>query len=109
MFEQIFNLNGVAGFSPAFIFFALFFATFISEDAACLTAGALIGRGEITFPLTIAACFTGIFVGDVLLYWTGRLAGAKILRTKIASRFVSDPPERTQTSHQVSTSNSGRG
>jgi len=90
MFEQIFNLNGIAGFSPVLIFCAFFFATFISEDAACLAAGALIGRGEITFPLALAACFTGIFAGDVLLYWTGRLAGMKILRTKIVSRFVSE-------------------
>ena len=90
MFEQIFNLNGIAELSPAFIFCAFFFATFASEDAACLAAGALVGRGDITFSLAIAACFTGIFVGDVLLYWTGRFAGTKILRTKIASRFVSE-------------------
>lgn len=90
MFEQIFNLNGVAELSPALIFFVFFFATFISEDAACLAAGALVGRGEIAFSLALAACFTGIFAGDVLLYWTGRFAGTKILRTKIASRFVSE-------------------
>jgi len=90
MFEQIFNLNGVAELSPVFIFFAFFFATFISEDAACLAAGALAGRGEISFALALAACFTGIFAGDVLLYWTGRFAGKKILRTRFVSRFVSE-------------------
>lgn len=90
MLEQFSQLNGVAELSPALIFFAFFFATFISEDAACLAAGALIGRGEISFALALAACFTGIFVGDVLLYWTGRFAGAGILRTRTVSRFVSE-------------------
>ena len=90
MFEQIFNLNGVAELSPVFVFLAFFFATFISEDAACLAAGALVGRGEIGFSFILAACFAGIFVGDCLLYWTGRLAGEKILRTKIASRYFSE-------------------
>jgi membrane protein DedA with SNARE-associated domain len=89
MFEQIFNLNGIGDLSPGIIFFAFFFATFISEDAACLAAGALVGRGEIAFLLAVGACFTGIFTGDVLLYWAGRFAGTKILNTKIASRFVS--------------------
>lgn len=90
MFEQIFNLNAIVELSPVFIFFAFFFATFISEDAACLAAGALVGRGEISFALVLAACFTGIFAGDVLLYWTGRLAGKKILHAKIVLRYVSE-------------------
>lgn len=90
MFEQFYNLNGVAELSPALVFFAFFFATFVSEDAACLAAGALVGRGEISFPLALAACFTGIFAGDVALYWTGRFARKKILRARFVSRFVSE-------------------
>lgn len=90
MFEQIFNQNGIAEFSPLVVFLAFFFATFVSKDAACLTAGAFVGRGEISFTMALAACLAGIFVGDVLLYWTGRIAGKKIVRTKFFSRFVSE-------------------
>lgn len=71
------------------IFLALFFGTFISEDAACLTAGTLVVQGRISFAFAIAACLAGIFVGDLLLYGAGRLFGQKILDSKFVSRFVS--------------------
>ncbi|CAN5486398.1 hypothetical protein BH10ACI1_BH10ACI1_32970 [soil metagenome] len=84
-----FDLSRISAFSPLIIFFAFFFATFVSEDLACLTTGALAGQGKISFALALFACFTGIFVGDVLLYWTGRIFGQKIVQTKLFSRFVS--------------------
>ncbi|HEX8288855.1 MAG TPA: VTT domain-containing protein [Pyrinomonadaceae bacterium] len=92
MFEvsQIFSLNSISELSPAALFFVFFFATFISEDAACLSAGAMAGNGKISFALALSACFTGIFVGDVLLYFSGRIFGNRILKTKIFSRFVSE-------------------
>lgn len=90
--EQIFNSNAAYFFelSPLALFFVFFFATFISEDAACLAAGALAGSGKISFALALTACFAGIFVGDVLLYWTGRIFGKRISETKIFRRFVSE-------------------
>lgn len=71
------------------IFIVLFFGTFVSEDAACLTAGTLVAQGRISFAFAIAACLAGIFVGDMLLYGAGRLFGQKILNAKFVSRFVS--------------------
>ncbi len=89
-FLQNFDLNAIGEFSPVALFFIFFFATFFSEDAACLAAGALAGQGRISFALALAACFAGIFVGDVLLYWIGRLGGEKVLRKRWFSRIVSE-------------------
>ena len=77
-------------FAPLTIFFIFFFATFISEDAACIAAGAFAAQGKISFALALSACFAGIFVGDILLYWTGRIFGNSIVKTKLFSRFVSE-------------------
>lgn len=87
---QIFDLNAIGEYSPIAIFLLFFFATFISEDIACLTAGTLAGQGKISFSLALFACFAGIFVGDILLYWTGRVFGKSIVKTKLFSRFVSE-------------------
>src|SRR5688572_28094442 len=90
--EQIFWLDSVefAALAPFTLFFIFFFGTFISEDAACLTAGAFAGQGKISFALALSACFAGIFVGDVLLYWAGRIFGNRILQIRFFSRFVSE-------------------
>lgn len=56
-------------------FIALLFGTFISEDLACITAGLLIQRGELSAPAGIVACAIGIFVGDVGLWGAGRVFG----------------------------------
>jgi membrane protein DedA with SNARE-associated domain len=60
-------------------FLSLLFGTFVSEDLACITAGLLIQRGEIGVGSAIGACALGIFLGDVGLWATGRLAGAAAL------------------------------
>jgi membrane protein DedA with SNARE-associated domain len=54
-------------------------ATLVSEDATCIATGLLVARGEIGFVAGSVACFTGIFVGDLLLFWTGRLLGRRAL------------------------------
>ncbi|CAN5798043.1 hypothetical protein BH20ACI4_BH20ACI4_01270 [soil metagenome] len=94
-FFQIFQTDFLSGanltdFAPLTIFFIFFFATFISEDAACIAAGAFAAQGKISFALAVSACFAGIFVGDILLYWTGRIFGHSIVKTKIFRRFVSE-------------------
>jgi membrane protein DedA with SNARE-associated domain len=58
---------------------ALAVATLVSEDLTCLAAGALVARGALSFPLAAAACFVGIFVGDVLLFLWGRWCGPAVL------------------------------
>ena len=87
---QILDFGSIGEYSPIAIFFIFFFATFISEDLACLTAGTLAGQGKISLSLAILACFAGIFVGDILLYWTGRLFGKTILNTRFFSRLATE-------------------
>ena len=57
--EQILRLDfsGLYDLSPLAIFFIIFFATFLTEDGACLAAGALAGQQKISFALALAACF----------------------------------------------------
>jgi membrane protein DedA with SNARE-associated domain len=54
-------------------------STLISEDLTCVTAGVLIAQGSLSFPLGAFACFFGIFVGDVLLFFAGRCFGRRAL------------------------------
>lgn len=54
-------------------------ATLVSEDATCIATGLLVARGEIGFVAGSVACFTGIFLGDLLLFWVGRLFGRRAL------------------------------
>ncbi len=54
-------------------------ATLASEDLTCIAAGLLVSRGILAFLPATAACFCGIFVGDLLLVLAGRLLGERIV------------------------------
>lgn len=78
----------LTGASSAAVFAALFFGTFVSEDAACIVAGGLAASGAVSLPLAMSACFLGIFAGDVGLYWIGRITGPQVLESGIIRRYV---------------------
>jgi membrane protein DedA with SNARE-associated domain len=80
----------LTGLPAATLFTALFFATFVSEDAACIAAGTLAASGAISLPFAIASCFLGIVAGDIGLYWIGRVFGRRLMSFTIAKRFVSE-------------------
>jgi membrane protein DedA with SNARE-associated domain len=61
--------------SDAFLLIGLAASTLLSEDAACIAAGVLIRQGAIGAVEGVAACAAGIYTGDALLWWTGRLLG----------------------------------
>lgn len=86
--QQFFEFYAM-GASASVLFAVLFFGTFVSEDAACILAGTLIASGAMSFPLALSACFLGIFVGDVGLYWLGRGFGPRLFETRLFGRFVS--------------------
>ena len=69
--------------------FLIALATLVSEDLTCIGTGVLIARGEISSVEGTLACLVGIFVGDLLLYATGRLAGYSALRWAPLARFLS--------------------
>jgi membrane protein DedA with SNARE-associated domain len=71
-----------------FILIAL--ATFVSEDLTCIATGALIASGMLGFLPGVLACVAGIFFGDLLLYFAGRLLGRPILRWKPLRKVLSE-------------------
>lgn len=81
--------NGVGELPAAILFFVFFFATFVSEDIACLAAGSAVASGHLSFALALSACFFGIFVGDMLLFGTGRLIGQNVFDNRLVRRMVS--------------------
>lgn len=83
------DFAGIETLSVTAIFFLFFFATFVTEDGACLAAGALAGQGRVSLSLAISACFFGIVVGDVGLYAIGRVSGTALHSSKLFRRFVS--------------------
>ncbi len=58
--------------APWLMFVAIFVATFVSEDLACVAAGILAAEGIASWAVTFSGAAIGIWVGDVGLYWIGR-------------------------------------
>lgn len=63
--------------------------TLVSEDLACISAGLLVASGTLGFPAAVAACFAGIFTGDLLLVLLGRTVGRRSLRAAPLRWWVS--------------------
>ncbi len=90
MLEYIFQFDpGATEVSAVGLFALFFFATFVSEDAACILAGTAAANGRIGFAGALTACFLGIFVGDLLLFGAGRVAGARVFDNRVVRKFVS--------------------
>lgn len=72
------------------LFFTIAGGTLVSEDLASIAAGTLAGRGEVSLLFAIAACFSGIFFGDVLLYLAGRIFGRRAVSIPPLSWIISE-------------------
>src|ERR1051325_8708746 len=68
--------------------FLIALATFASEDLTCIATGGLIAAGKIGFLPGTLACVAGIYLGDLLLYFAGRLIGRPILRWRPLRRLL---------------------
>lgn len=67
--------------ATAFVFFLLIvLSTMISEDLTCITAGVLAGQGRMSLTLAVFACIFGIYIGDLLLFLSGRVFGRRALQ-----------------------------
>ena len=66
-------------------------ATFVSEDLTCIAAGGLVASGELGFAPATAACFAGIFAGDLLLFAAGRSFGRAALARAPLRRWLDEP------------------
>lgn len=76
----------MSSIAPLWPILSIFLMTFASEDLACLSTGGLVRNDLIDPILGIAACFLGIFVGDLGLWFLGRFAGRRLLRSSWLNR-----------------------
>ncbi|MFW6256006.1 MAG: VTT domain-containing protein, partial [Candidatus Sumerlaeota bacterium] len=60
-------------------------ATFILEDPTTLTCGMLVSDGYMRWPVAFLGLSLGIGVGDMGLYWIGRVLGPRLIRMGILS------------------------
>ena len=76
--------------SPTAQVIAIVGGTLISEDLTCIAVGMLIHHGKLSPALGGFSCFLGIYIGDLLFFLIGRLAGKRVLRLKFFSRSVGE-------------------
>jgi membrane protein DedA with SNARE-associated domain len=69
---------------------SLFFMTFVSEDAAMLGGAAMTATGLMATPLVFAACFLGIWLGDMGLYALARYFGRPLLGRAWVKRRINE-------------------
>src|SRR5207244_1853186 len=74
---------------------AIILLSFVAEDAATIPSALSIFGGPISWPLGFAACFTGIWLGDLGLYSLARCAGKNVLRSRWLARLA-DPATITR-------------
>jgi membrane protein DedA with SNARE-associated domain len=69
---------------------SLFLLTFFSEDAATLGGATMTAAGLLATPLGLAACFLGIWLGDLGLYGLARYFGRPLLKRDWVKRRVNE-------------------
>jgi pimeloyl-ACP methyl ester carboxylesterase/membrane protein DedA with SNARE-associated domain len=69
------NIPPPQGITLFIILLLIAAATLVSEDLACIGTGLMIARGTIGFVPGTLACFSGIYFGDLLLFWAGKVLG----------------------------------
>ncbi len=67
---------------------AVALATLVSEDLACVAAGLLASRGDLSLVAAIVAALLGIAGGDILLYLAGRGLGAAVLARRPLRNWI---------------------
>ena len=69
---------------------AISLASLVSEDLACIAAGMLASEGVLTFEWALIGSFLGIYLGDIPLYFIGRLGGIPLLRRRPFRWFIKE-------------------
>ena len=70
----------VSGVALLILMLIIALATLISEDLTCIGAGLMTARGIIGLSSAVVASFTGIVIGDILLFLAGKHLGRPALR-----------------------------
>lgn len=71
-----------------YLMLSLAAATLVSEDLSCITAGLMVSQGRLSLLTASLACFLGILIGDMLLYFAGRYLGRPALKRRPLRWFV---------------------
>lgn len=86
-YSKIFSAEGWVLMS---LMLLIIFSTFISEDLACIGAGLMVSRGLMSFLPAVSACYIGIFVGDILVYLSGKWLGNNAIHKFPFRWFITD-------------------
>jgi membrane protein DedA with SNARE-associated domain len=60
----------------------------LPEEIPIVTAGVLAHQGVVRWWLALATCVAGVLTGDLILYWTGRRWGTRVLELPWVGRFL---------------------
>jgi len=66
--------------NPIINFIVLFLGTFISEDLTCIAAGSLLSNQQISLVVAFSACFLGILVSDIALFFIGYYSNSYFIK-----------------------------
>lgn len=98
-------MSNFLGFDPMMVgsfatILAIIFATFVSEDLACIGVGLLLAAGKIDWLTGLSGCLIGIILGDYGVWLMGYLAGTRVMRWRLTGKILT--PERLEKfSHQL--------
>lgn len=70
-------------------------STLASEDLACVAAGVLVQRGDISAVAAVASCASGIYAGDLGLWAMGRAAASIRTARSWVDRRLGDDADTT--------------
>ncbi|MDH4348629.1 MAG: alpha/beta fold hydrolase [Gemmatimonadota bacterium] len=84
------DLPRVAGLALVVLLLLIAASTFVSEDLACIATGLMVGRGTLAFLPGTAACFAGIVLGDMGLFYLGRWLGRPAVQRAPLRWFLTD-------------------
>lgn len=90
-FMEAFVLNYIAEFTYIGIFAFLMLTVFgfpFPEDAVLLAGGVVVSRGVIELAPTLVISYTGVLIGDMLLYYIGRRYGRKLVSHRRFGRVL---------------------
>lgn len=84
------NAVQAEGKALVILFLIIILSTFVTEDLTCIGTGLMIARGLIGFYPGVIACLVGIFVGDILVYLSGKYLAASSLHKAPLKWFISE-------------------
>ncbi len=76
--------------NPSVTMLAICFGTFVSEDLTTITSGLLAASGILSYGQAVFAAFSGILIGDLIIFWMGYHFGRPFLSHRWTRFLVSE-------------------